>query len=76
MPIWYVFGMTLEQYITANELTHEAFGKLVGAPQATINRYVNGKRFPTRDMICKIHEATDGKVSFADWYEPATEAAE
>ena len=75
MPFRYVVGMTLEQYISANELTHEAFGKLVGAPQATINRYVNGKRFPTRDMIRKIHDATDGKVSFADWYEPV-EAAE
>lgn len=63
--------MTLEQFITANDLTHEAFGKLVGAPQATINRYVKGKRFPNRDMIVKIHEATEGKVSFADWYEPS-----
>lgn len=67
--------MTLEQYITENGLTHEAFGKLVGAPQATINRYVNQKRFPTRDMIKRIETATDGKVSVADWYAQAESAA-
>lgn len=70
MPIWYVSGMTLEQYITANELTHEAFGKLIDAPQATINRYVNKKRFPSPDMIRKIHDVTAGKVTFSDWYQP------
>lgn len=75
MPFWYCLGMTLEQYITENELTHEAFGKLVGAPQATINRYVRGKRFPTRDMIRRIEDATAGKVSVADWYAQAENAA-
>jgi len=75
MPIWYGYGMTLETYIHSNEMTHEGFGRLVGAPQATINRYVNGRRFPSRDMMKKIHDATGGVVTFSDWFAVAESAA-
>jgi len=67
--------MTLQEFIKFNGLTAEGFGKLVGAKQATINRYVNGKRFPSPEMIRKIEAATGGQVAVADWYATA-EAAE
>ncbi|QRY69200.1 helix-turn-helix transcriptional regulator [Ensifer sp. PDNC004] len=66
--------MKLETYISDNDLTHEAFGKLVGATQVTINRYVNGKRFPSRDMMRRIHEATEGQVTVSDWFEMEVQA--
>ncbi|WP_310419684.1 helix-turn-helix transcriptional regulator [Mycoplana sp. BE70] len=67
--------MTLGKYISERGLTHEAFGKLVGASQATINRYVRGDRFPSREMVLRIQTATNGEVSVGDWY-AAPEAAE
>lgn len=75
MPNWYCLRMTLGRYISERGLTHEAFGKLVGASQATINRYVRGERFPSRDMILKIQRATLGEVSVTDWFS-TPEAAE
>lgn len=74
MPIWYFGVMKLGTFIKSREMSHEAFGKLVGVTQATINRYVRGERFPSPEMIRKIHDATDGSVAVADWYE--AEAAE
>lgn len=70
-----LFGMTLNDFIKANGMTHESFGKVVGVTQATINRYVRGERFPSPDMIRKIETATEGQVAVADWYAKA-EAAE
>lgn len=67
--------MTLNEFIKSKDMTQESFGKLVGVPQATINRYVRGERFPLPDMIRKIEAATEGQVAVADWY-AKTEAAE
>lgn len=74
MPIWYFGGMKLGTFIKSREMSHEAFGRVVGVTQATINRYVRGERFPSPDMIRKIQDATNGSVTVSDWY--ATEAAE
>lgn len=74
IPFWYGLRMKIGTFIKSREMSHEAFGKIVGVTQATINRYVRGERFPSPEMIRKIHEATEGAVSVADWYE--TEAAE
>lgn len=66
--------MKLTQYLTDNGISETAFAERIGCGQATINRYINGKRFPEREMILKIEEATDGAVSPADWYAPAVAA--
>lgn len=70
MPIWYGFDMTLEKYLSAStpKISHAAFGELVGVTQATINRYVSGTRFPSPEMVRKIHDATNGAVGVSDWY--------
>lgn len=62
--------MTLKEYIDAQtpKLSHAAFGAKIGVTQATINRYVRGDRFPSPEMIRKIHDATDGNVKVSDWY--------
>lgn len=67
--------MTLNEFIKSREMTQESFGKLVGVPQATINRYVRGERFPSPVMIRKIEAATEGLVAVTDWY-AKSEAAE
>lgn len=63
--------MRLQQFIKGREMTHEAFARLVGVSQATINRYVRGERFPSPEMIRRIGEATGGAVTVSDWYAEA-----
>ncbi len=75
IPDWYYDDMQLGTFIKQRELTHEAFGRIVGVTQATINRYVRGERFPSPEMIRKINVATEGAVTVSDWYSDA-EAAE
>lgn len=60
--------MDLKSYLQKNDLTETAFASKAGIPQATINRYVRGERFPTLEMIRKLDAATEGAVTFRDWY--------
>lgn len=61
--------MNLKQYLQSEGLTQAAFAKRVNLPQATVNRYVSGARFPDRKNIMLIEAATNGAVKPADWYE-------
>ena len=36
----------------------------------TVNRWIAGTRFPEREMVLRIEEATHGCVKPADWYVP------
>lgn len=70
IPIWYFMVMEkLKTYLKHNRLTHKAFADAVGVTQAAINRYVNGVRFPARNIIVKIEKATNGEVAVTDWYQ-------
>lgn len=67
--------MKLAKYLSDNKLTETAFAEILGVSQVTINRYIRGDRFPVREIILKIEDATGGQVSAADWYSPASEDA-
>jgi len=58
----------LGTYLKKAGLSHKAFGEAIGVKQATINRYVNGDRFPSQEIILKISQATAGEISPADWF--------
>lgn len=60
--------MTLAQYLDEKSLMETAFAELIGVKQATINRYINKKRFPSPDVIRKVEAATKGKVRVSDWF--------
>jgi transcriptional regulator with XRE-family HTH domain len=60
--------MTLSDYLRTKAMSQAAFAEMVKMPQATINRYVKGKRFPDKATIFKIEDATGGKVRPADWF--------
>lgn len=47
--------------------THKAFGDLIGVSQAAISRYVKGYRFPDRETLARIHQATNGEVTPNDF---------
>lgn len=58
----------LRTYLKDRGVSHKAFGEAIGVTQATINRYVNGERFPSQEIIVKIAQATEGEISPSDWF--------
>lgn len=63
-----VFGMTLEDYLTRSDrkISYTDFGERIGVSQAAVSRYVSGARFPSPEIIRKIHDATNGLVTVTD----------
>lgn len=59
--------MELKAYL--KDKTDEAFATAIGCSQSQVNRLRHGKAFPSREMVEKIHVATAGAVSAADWYD-------
>lgn len=77
IPLWYERRMTLKDYLSKRDISQAAFAALIGKTQATVNRYVQGERFPDKKTILRIEEVTDGSVRPADWFrQPVSEAAE
>lgn len=66
--------MKLATYLANKPQTQAAFAAEIGVSQATINRYIGNERFPDPRMIERIADATNRKVTFADWHEQAVEA--
>lgn len=61
--------MKLGDYIEMKNLSQADFGRIVGVSQAAIDRYVRGARRPRYDIIPKIVNATNGKVTANDFYD-------
>ncbi len=59
--------MDLGEYLRQNEMTQEAFAQRVGTDQASVSRWISGKRFPTRSAIVAIKRATRGMVTANDF---------
>lgn len=66
--------MTLAEYLRTAELTHKAFADKLGVSQVTVHRWIKGRRFPDRQMILKIEDATANTVRPADWFRQETAA--
>jgi transcriptional regulator with XRE-family HTH domain len=58
--------MTLDQYLTANDISINAFAETCGTSGASMNRIVHGEQKPSVDMIRAIVGATDGAVTADD----------
>lgn len=59
--------MRLKDYLEMKSLSVRGFAKLSGIPQPTMNRYAQGKRFPSPANMHQIMEASEGKVTYEDW---------
>jgi transcriptional regulator with XRE-family HTH domain len=59
--------MTLEEYLTKNKLSLNAFGKAIGVTGVAVGNYVNNRRTPKKSILNKIKEATAGKVTADDF---------
>lgn len=67
----YGLAMKLEEFRKAEKLSKTALADLLGIKGAgrarTVQRYIDGLRFPERSTITLIAEKTGGKVTWADW---------
>ena len=71
IPVWYVGGMKLADYLAKTGLKETAFAQALKVSQVTINRYVRNERFPDPEMIDRIFKATGKQVTVADWHQQA-----
>jgi transcriptional regulator with XRE-family HTH domain len=62
--------MRLEEYLTGNRISRADFAVQIGVSVESVRRYLNG-RVPESSVMCKIIEATEGKVSANDFFEKA-----
>ncbi|MEG9524267.1 MAG: helix-turn-helix transcriptional regulator [Hyphomicrobiales bacterium] len=73
--------MRLTDYLRQHELTHTEFAAKIGATQAAVTRYVNGRRKPSLNKLLVIERVTEGAVQARDFAdvpapaEPANEAS-
>ena len=64
--------MKLKDWLDREGLTVSEFARLMGKPQPTVWRYVNGERVPEGKAMSKIAELTRYKVQPNDFYELAS----
>jgi 3,4-dihydroxy 2-butanone 4-phosphate synthase / GTP cyclohydrolase II len=58
--------MKLADYLKHHSTTQTAFAAAVGVTIGRISQLLNGER-PSLDLATRIHQATEGAVTFADW---------
>jgi transcriptional regulator with XRE-family HTH domain len=61
--------MNLKTFLSLDGNSEAKLATQLGVSQSTINRYANQTRWPDRDMILRIKDATDGMVSPSDWFD-------
>lgn len=69
--------MKLSAYLTSKEISDADFAAAIGVERQAVHRYKSGLRFPTKAVLTKIFECTDGQVTandFADQVMPASDA--
>ena len=61
--------MKLSDYLEANGLSYAEFARTIGVKgKDTVRRYANGDRMPQGDLMTRIAEATNGKVTANDFF--------
>ena len=61
--------MFLGDYLERNGIKKTRFAEKIGVTHESVRRYVSGKRFPKRDILARIEEATTGAVTYDDFRE-------
>lgn len=65
--------MRLQPYLDLKQISHEAFGKLIGASEHGVRKWARGERMPRPRAMRKIQEVTAGAVSSSDFLETESE---
>lgn len=59
--------MQIKEYLFYYKVTQSEFADIVGVSRRTVVNLIHGKKKSIRsDVMRKIHEATNGKVTFED----------
>lgn len=60
-------GMQLAAYLKTNEISDEDFGQRIGVTRQAVHRYKTFGRFPEKEILALIVEATGGAVTPNDF---------
>ena len=60
--------MLLSEYLDRNGITQECFAEQIGVTGNTVSRWVCGDRFPRKNDLIKIYNATRGAVTCHDLF--------
>lgn len=63
-----------EAYLAAHNITHAEMAARVGVSRAHLTKLANGTAYPSRSLMLRIAEATEGQVPVTAWF--PQEAAE
>ena len=58
--------MTLTKYLSSNRMTESEFADHARLSVSQISQVITGSRQPSFNSLIRIHNATNGRVSFAD----------
>lgn len=64
--------MKFDTYLERNHLTDAAFARVIGVSREAVRRY-RGGRIPTREIMRRIVDVTDGLVTPNDFHLDAAE---
>lgn len=56
----------LHAYLKLRDIGVKEFADMVGCSPQAISNYINWRRKPSLEMICRIEKATKGKVTSKD----------
>lgn len=63
--------MTLAEFFKHSPMTKALLAERLGVSPITINRYLDGSRFPSKETILAIAKLTGEQVRPADWFSEA-----
>ena len=58
--------MTLSEYMAKHQMTDQKMSEIVGVSRSAITQYRLGDRMPKPEILVRLVEATDAKVSPMD----------
>lgn len=60
--------MRLVRWMKLNQVSQAELSRRTGIDQSLISKHVRNERKPKGNCIAKYHEATQGLVTFEDWF--------
>ena len=62
--------MKLVKYLKVNGLTHKKFAEMIGVTRPLVTYIVNERKNPSINVIVRIEQVTEGKVTAKDLFNP------
>ena len=60
--------MKLKNYLNIKNITSKRFAELINVSEISVSRYINGVRLPAKNVQKKIYSATNGLVTYDDFF--------